>query len=68
MQWHALNNAEFTENQGTSEITMAFTTTKTVRLYWYYEPQLGVISPRRYLTANGLITHPITGFTDEALV
>jgi hypothetical protein len=64
----ALNHAEFTENQGASEITMTFTTTKTIRIYWYYEPQPSVISPRRYLTANGLITHPITGFTDEALV
>lgn len=48
-----------------AELAVTLKTTQQLRLHWYYEPQPGIVAPRRYLTKSGLINEPIIGMVDE---
>jgi hypothetical protein len=55
----------FTQQDGFAEIQIVFETNQQIELHWHYQPQPGVITPRRYLTKDGLIDQPIIGMIDE---
>ena len=61
----AIKQAQFIEKDGQTTVTVKLNTDRQVRLHWYYEPSPHVISPRRYLTKDGLITTPLIGMINE---
>jgi hypothetical protein len=60
-----LAQATLVDKGALTELSLQFATTENIRLHWHYEPQPGIITPRRYLTKTGVIDQPITGMTDE---
>jgi hypothetical protein len=66
--YQAIKKAEFTEKDGQTTFTIKLTADRQVRLHWYYAPNSNIISPRRYLTKDGLITEPLIGMIDEETV
>ncbi len=63
----ALPQAQLTEADGISQLTMKFPVQEDIELHWYYEPKPGTIAPLRYLTSDGLIKQPLMGMINEDL-
>ncbi|AJQ97929.1 toxin VasX [Gynuella sunshinyii] len=61
----AIRTAVFREQENSTNIELEFTATKRVQIQWSYQPQPGIVTPRRYLTENGLVSIPIIGMIDE---
>lgn len=66
--YQAVKKAKFSEKNGQVTVTVQITTDNQVRLHWFYAPNSNIISPRRYLTKDGLITEPLIGMIDEETV
>lgn len=53
------------QEKGVMQMNIAFETDQRVQLHWHYEPRPGVITPRRFLTEDGVIESSIQGMVDE---
>lgn len=61
----SIKNAAIQIKDSMAEIAVTLKTTEMLKLHWHYEPQPGIVAPRRYLTKSGLIKEPIIGMVDE---
>jgi hypothetical protein len=66
----ALENAlqTATLKDGLLEMSVEVTLHKDAHLYWYYQPQAEIITPRRILTQNGLAKQAYIGMKDGNLL
>ncbi|GEM75152.1 PAAR-like domain-containing protein [Vibrio sagamiensis] len=55
-------------NKGVLELNVEVTLNVYSKLYWYYQLQPGVITPKRMLESNGLAKKPIIGMIDKNLI
>lgn len=57
-----------TLKDGNLELTVKLTLHKDAQLYWYYQPQPGVITPKRWLEEGSLVKQAYIGMKDDELL